>query len=376
MAKAMRYSIAKLPAWTGVLTILATAALAFSATATAVPAKFWGVVPQNTPTFEQLQRLKRGGVDSVRMAIVWPFVQSSQYGAFNWADVDRQIENASLAGLDVLPFLSGAPSWAVAVDKRFNSPKTLPVRTATQRSGWTEFVRQAVLRYGPNGSFWFEHPGIPARPLRTWQIWNEQNFQYFVARPNPAEYGKLLKLSSTTIKGVDPAARVILGGMFAKPLQATYRRKPPLAYFASDFLRRLYGTPGIKTKFDGVALHPYTRSYLDLVPDIEEMRAVLREHHDAGKGLWITEMGWSSQSPSTGNSFNKGRRGQATQLKGAFKLLSSQQRKWRIKQVFWFSLDDQADACNFCGGSGLFGPGFVPKPAWRAYVRFAGGVAG
>ena len=54
------------------------------------------------------------------------------------------------------------------------------------------FVSGAVERYGPGGSFWAEHPSLPQRPIRTWQIWNEENFKYFVAKPNPAEYGKLV----------------------------------------------------------------------------------------------------------------------------------------------------------------------------------------
>ena len=66
---------------------------------------------------------------------------------------------------------------------------------------------------------------MPKRPIRTWQIWNEENFKYFVARPNPAEYGKLVKLSYAAIKGVDPGAKMILGGLFARPNEATYKRE-------------------------------------------------------------------------------------------------------------------------------------------------------
>ncbi len=29
--------------------------------------------------------------------------------------------------------------------------------------------------------------------------------------------------------------------------------------------------------------------------------------------------------------------------------------KWKLQRVYWFSVDDQAGACNFCDGSGLFG---------------------
>ena len=57
-----------------------------------------------------------------------------------------------------------------------------------------QFVKQAILRYGPRGTFWTENPTLPRKPLRTWQVWNEPNFKYFVAKPNPAEYGRLVKL--------------------------------------------------------------------------------------------------------------------------------------------------------------------------------------
>ena len=48
--------------------------------------------------------------------------------------------------------------------------------------------------------------------------------------------------------------------------------------------------------------------------------------------------------------------------------------KWKLKRVYWFSVDDQTGVCNFCDGSGLFAQGFVPKKSWFAYVKFAGGT--
>ena len=102
--------------------------------------------------------------------------------------------------------------------------------------------------------------------------------------------------------------------------------------------------------------------------------AVLKEHHDAGKGLWLTELGWSSQHPTKKNSFAKGRSGQVTQLRGAFRVIKKRASKWHVQRVYWFSIDDQRGSCNFCDGSGLFKSGFVPKPAWTEYVKFAGGT--
>jgi polysaccharide biosynthesis protein PslG len=359
--------------------VVAAALATNAAAAEALPTTFWGVVPQATPTPEQLQRLKRGGVGTVRIPVVWPAVQPTRNSPLVWSGVDSQVENAVRAGIGVLPFLAGAPTWAVpsvwvpGSGHALKAPRNLPAAGAAA-AGWSSFVKAAVARYGPGGSFWAERPNLPPHPIRAWQIWNEENFEYFVARPNPAEYGRLVNLSSSAIRGVDPGARVVLGGLFARPQEAEFKRKPPLAYFATDFLEQMYErTPGIKSKFQGVALHPYTSNFKRLTPYIEDVRTVLKANHDAGKGLWITELGWSSQRPAPNNSFAKGRQGQATQLKGAFNLLRNNRSRWHLQQVDWFSVDDQRGACNFCDGSGLFGEGFVPKPAWFAFTHFTGG---
>ncbi len=171
------------------LALAAMGAGASASSAAAVPATFWGVVPQAGPSSEQVLRLKRGGVDSIRVPIVWSAVQPVRGGPFDWTGVDGLMTSASNAGVEVLPFLTGAPKWAVPVNRRYGSPENLPVRTAVQKSGWTTFVTEAVRRYGPNGTFWTENPILPQRPIRTWQIWNEPNFMYFVARPNPSSTG-------------------------------------------------------------------------------------------------------------------------------------------------------------------------------------------
>ncbi len=360
------------------LALIALAALA--APASALPAKFWGVDPQVNPTNEEMQRLAQGGVGSIRIPIPWAAVQPTEGAPIDWSGFDSVLASSVQNGIDVLPFVYSAPGWAVpeavvpGSHGSVTAPSKLPVG-GSAGAAWAAFLKAAVARYGPGGSFWSANPSLPEKPLRTWQIWNEENFKYFVTRPNPVEYGKLVKASYAALKQADPGAKVILGGMFAKPKEARYKAKPPQAYFASDFLERMYkSSPGIRSKFNGVALHPYSTVYTRLTPAIEELRAVMKKNHDAGKGLWITELGWSSQKPSPTNEFAKGLQGQATQLKNAFTLLRKNQAKWRLQKVFWFSVDDRGSSCNFCDGSGLFSEGFVPKPSWYAYVKFAGGT--
>ena len=38
-------------------------------------------------------------------------------------------------------------------------------------------------RYGPRGSWWQDHPDVPKRPIRTWQIWNEPHLRFQWGNP-------------------------------------------------------------------------------------------------------------------------------------------------------------------------------------------------
>ena len=284
------FSNSRMRAWTTAFAVVLTALCAFAAQASALPATFWGVVPQAPPTEAEFHRLKQGGVDSIRLPIPWETVQPVRNGPFNWAASDAEVAGAAKAGLSVLPFLYSAPGWAVpstfvpGTHHSAIAPEHLPV-SGVGKAGWATFVHAAIVRYGPNGTFWAENPSLPERPLRTWQVWNEENFKYFVARPNPTEYGVLVKISFAAIKAADPGAKVILGGMFARPREAQFKVKPPQAYFATDFLERMYKTnPGVKAKFNGVALHPYTSRYQLLTPEIEELRKVMKANRDAEQG--------------------------------------------------------------------------------------------
>lgn len=333
-----------------------------------VSASFWGVVPQSRTTLAQFRRLRDGGVGAVRIVVRWRRVMPRPEAPPRWGELDEVVAKATRAKLSILPFVYGSPRW-IAKDER-----TLPVTNARQRNGWIEFLRALALRYGPRGSFWAAHPRLPRRPIRIWQIWNEPNLFFFARRPDPRRYAELVEISHRALSGVDPGAQLILGGMFALPGQ-----KPPLAYPADRFLSLMYKRdPQIKRYISGIAIHPYTRNFRSLVPIFEQVHRTMRRAGDPGVGLWITELGWGSQRGPGATEFEKGRAGQARQLKGAFRLLLKNRERWRVRHVYWFAVADShaPHACNFCDSAGLFTARFRPKPAWMAFERIAGGGTG
>jgi hypothetical protein len=338
-----------------------------------VPQGFFGVGPQTALTDKDVAYMAAGGLESIRVPVQWAAVQPSARGGYLWGALDESVETAARQGLRVLPFFYGTPHWVAS------KPTTLPVNNAKARNAWSAFLAAAVARYGPGGEFWKEHspavvkyePAIRPLPIRNWQVWNEANFFYFAYPASPQRYAKLLRISSPAIKRVDPGAKVILTGLFGEPTARGARGMP-----AAQFLEVLYRSPGLKSYFDGIALHPYAADAETLEEIVEELHDVTTAAHDRVP-LYITEMGWGSQNNFKQVAFEQGIRGQAKQLRDAYGYLLTNRSRLDLKGVYWFSWKDVAGSCNFCDSVGLFraGPRFHPKPAWHAFVALSGGRA-
>ncbi len=334
---------------------------------------FFGIAPQLGFNEEEAEYMKAGGVESVRIGLPWAGVQPTRKGGYNWVPVDEAIAVATRAGLEVLPTLGVPPRWAVRKET------TLPVRSAAQRAGWTKFIEAAAKRYGPHGQFWLEHksigpgpdyePPLKEVPIRTWQIWNEENFFYFSYPVSAPVYGSLLTISSKAIKSVEPSAKIVIGGLFARPTVAGKRGQS-----AAGFLEELYRYPGIKSRIDGIDLHPYAVDSETLEEEVEEFQEAALKAHDR-PALYITEMGWGSQNDFNHDAYEQGTAGQIEQMKGAYSYLLANARRLNLKGVYWFSWKDLRGSCDFCDSVGLFKEGnkFKPKPAWKAFVHITGG---
>jgi hypothetical protein len=344
--------------------------LAAPAGAGAAARDFFGIGPQTPLTKADVTRMRDGGIGSVRVPVVWGAVQPSPRSPYQWGALDQAVELTAEQGLELLPFLYGTPHW-------LGRPTALPVDGGRQRRAWSDFLRAAAERYGAEGEYWIEHaPGskhfVPKVPIRSWQIWNEPNFFYFARPASPGRYGRLLKISRRALRQGDRGAEIIAGGLFGNP-----RPRPPLAMKATVFLERLYRAPGVRAALDGIALHPYVPDVAQLRLEVEALRRVAVSHGDRRVELYVTEMGWGSQAGSP-VSFEVGPRGQARELRGAYRYLIANRRRLNLEQVFWFSWKDLRGDCDFCDSAGLFREGrrFKPKPAWHAFVRISGGRRG
>ena len=352
------------------LVVAALSGLAATPAATAVPRSFFGVVPQTALETADLDRMGRGKVGTLRIIINWSLVEADP-DVFDWFQVDAIVRDAARNGVKVLPFLYGTPDWvARGLEGNRCSDKctAFAPRTKSGLAAWREFVAAAVLRYGPNGQFWAENPNLPAKPIRDWQVWNEQNSRdFFRPKPKPKRYAKLLDQTAKVIRGNDRGAEIVLGGM-----AELANLKPPKAINGSKYLGRLYDRRGVKKDFDAVAPHPYGARLKKVKESVGLYRDEIKKARDRRVDMYVTEIGAGSKSG--GNPLNRGKQGQAKLLKQIYRYFKRRRGALNVKTVTWFSwMDSKSSICAWCASSGLFKQGRVEKPSWRAFVKFTGG---
>ncbi|HEX3362645.1 MAG TPA: hypothetical protein VHS74_16750, partial [Solirubrobacterales bacterium] len=88
-----------------------TPAYAATAHKPAKGAGFFGIVPQTAVTEKDAEYMKAGGIEAIRSPLVWPGVQPTKRGPYNWAAFDPVVEEAARQGLSVLPFIIATPKW-------------------------------------------------------------------------------------------------------------------------------------------------------------------------------------------------------------------------------------------------------------------------
>lgn len=316
-----------------------------------------------TPSDAELQQMARGGIGAFRTNILWQGVEPRR-GVRDWTSTDDTVRRVLAAGMSVSPVLLGSPRFAAR-------RASFPPDTRAGRRAWAQFVRDAVARYGPGGRFWRENPGLPSRPPRWWQVWNEPNFPpYWRGHPDVREYVSFLRLTRQAVKARDPGARIVLAGL----PEAVYRGRTT----RFPFIEALYRIRGARGLFDAMALHPYSRDASRAVRVVQRTRHIMNQHGDRRKPIWITEIGWATAG-ITGDFIVTSRRGQADKLTATYRALLRLRRRYRIGNVIWFSWRDRAPQPNegnwWAINTGLFDRRGRPKPAWDAFRGVTGASA-
>jgi hypothetical protein len=234
---------------------------------------------------------------------------------------------------------------------------------------YVSYVRGFVERY--NGDGVADMPG-EVRPVVGWELDTEPDRNHTVAPEGykgrfskaafetPAEYAELFLRSAKAVRGVDPGATVLLGGMQALDTSA-----------GQAYLEAVLAVPGVLDAVDVISVHVYTedREAGAVLKAVERVRAMA-----PGKPVWVTQTG----VPAVGKSkwVDKNWQGKMVASIYAELILAG------VERVFWHGLVDPVAPASGVSlerhsSHGLLvrakktGLPPVPKPAGRVYQALA-----
>lgn len=235
-----------------------------------------------------LQMVKQAGFGWVKQGAAWRDVEP-QKGHYTWAQLDDIAKWTAEQGLNVLLRLDYQPAWAGGGYPTNGPPANY--------ADFGDYCYAVASRY--RGRF------------QAYEIWNEPNLarEWGGRPPNPAEYAALLKVAYQRIKQADPNAIVVSAGL--TPTGTNDATAMP----DDVFLERMYQAMGGSSAgyFDVLGAHapgykaPPEASPAQVAADpslggqrffcfrrVEDLRAIMVRHGDAGKQVFITEFGWTS----------------------------------------------------------------------------------
>ncbi len=206
-----------------------------------------------------LRLMSVAGIANVRFDIDWTDWEKDHA----LPRVAAVLDSAEREGVAALPILNTAPR------------AVLPVAEKQEEflAAFRPFVADVMSRFGDR------FPAI--------EVWNEPNLPGWWNIPNPTNYLAVLKAACEEIKAENPGTLVCLGGVSDVGL---------------GYIRAIYELGGAPF-FDVVCCHPYTIPFAPegvLDAKLAKLRALMAEFGDAGKPIWITEVGFPTHKHGVG----------------------------------------------------------------------------
>jgi hypothetical protein len=302
----------------------------------------------------EMKLMRASNVASIRAAFYWRTMQPVRNTAVNFDKTDQVVAAASRAGLNVFPVLVRAPSWATGGNEHTGAVPKDP-------RDYARFAADVVRRYGPGGSFWAEHPSVPAHPITTWQIWNEPDIQaYWLEQPFDDAYIALLRAAKTAMEAVDPNAVIVMAGLTNRSWES---------------LPRLY-KKGARDAFDVAAIHPFSKRVENVAKIVRLVRRAMAKNGDAAKPLMLSEVSWTSGKGRSTHNFGweETEEGQADRIRQALPTLARMRTKSKLFGVYWYTWLSptlgSADSFEYAGLRRLQrGGNAKSKPALRAFKQ-------
>lgn len=248
------------------------------------PDSLWGADHTDDTLAARAEEMRSLGVAYFRFELPWwalaperpggerydsHAARDPDWSGYRWARLDAIMHALTQAGIQPVPVLVYAPEWSREASKQANAPVAPPRDGACV----ADMLAALAMRYHRTVAYWelWNEPDLP-------QGWNGSLAQYVE---------RVLAPGAAAIREVAPECRVVLGGL------ASHGK-----------LEAIYAAGG-GPWFDIASIHYYpTRPLVRRVRGVvREARRILAIHGDAGKPLWLSEVGMATRPPSTPSGF-------------------------------------------------------------------------
>ncbi len=332
--------------------------LAGHSDAAASPARGFSLHPnwwQTPPTgatdaqlVQEIQAAHSVGADVVRVPLPWNQLEPSAAGQWNStlaARVDGIMNGLAANQMKAVVMVINTPCWASA-DPQLCIPfnPVYSLASAADPADFGDAVGRIVDRWGAAMA------GV--------EIWNEPNNPDFF-HGTAAQYAAMVRATATALDSRSWNGQLLAGalGMNATPS-------------GIDWLKQLYAAG--MTGEDAISIHPYDIYYDSagvhfgdpLRPDslfaqhIDGVRALMRAHGDASKGIWLTEFG-AAVCPATPICVSE-----SDQSKWLVGMFAAAERRPFIRGSLAYSLrDPQAGAAAMDYHFGILRNDFTERPS-------------
>ncbi len=299
-----------------------------------------------------LMLARSAGFDTLVQVFAWREIEPTR-GQFHWEVTDQVVAGAEYYGLDLVVRLDQHPTWVSDVQPPLNAPPDA-------LGDYQHFVERVAWRYRGR--------------IRAYIIWNEPNLalEWGGHPPSPDAFAQLLRVGYRAVKAGDPKALVVAAGL------APTNGDGDQAMDERAFLQGLYDA-GAAPYFDVLGAHAYG---FGLPPDapasanhglvfrrLESLRAIMLENGDGHKPVWITEMGWTVDSPPNQPDIGVSLAQQADYLSAA---LGQVRREWPWVELLAVWNLSQPEPGDPFGGYSLIDLTGKPRPAYEAWQQAAG----
>ena len=328
---------------------------AVSAAHAATPPEFFGLYsegPLSATGPGAFEPERAAGARVVRLPFDWARIEPAQR-SFDDGPYDALVGAAARAGVRLLPVLISTPAWASSWRPRDTARGLYPPRLPEDMAA---FAAHAVRRWGRGGSFWREHPDLPALPITAWQVWNEPNIPYFWPHgPDASQYVALLRATSAAIRSADPEAEVVTAGI----------PDSSLGIGMEPYVQAMYDA-GAKGTFDTLAIHPYAHDAAAAVAVLWRARALMNANGDDA-GLRATEFGWATGGSAS--YLTVGEQAQATSIAATLTELAGVRESLGLRGIVYYDWQDsKPDARDLWPAhAGLLRRDGTPKPGYFAF---------